>query len=73
MTLNVSKAAIALAALASITVLLVVDAISRDAGLGLLGMIVGYATGNGIAAHQGISAPPIISPRPTGADVEVDS
>lgn len=57
---NPPKAVIALAALICITVLLVTDAIGQDAGTGLMGMIVGYAVGNGIAARNGDPVQPII-------------
>lgn len=62
MSLNPSKALIALCALGCVTALLITDAISQDAGLGLMGMIVGYAVGNGIAAKSGQYVP-LIRPR----------
>ncbi|MGA1556919.1 MAG: hypothetical protein ACO4AY_12835 [Ilumatobacteraceae bacterium] len=64
MTINTSKATIALVALVCVTVLLITDSISSDGGFGLLGTIVGYAVGNGIAARTGITADPIIRPKP---------
>jgi len=57
---NPPKALIALVALICVTVLLITDSISSDAGFGLLGTIVGYAVGNGIAAKQGVDVQPII-------------
>jgi len=57
---NPSKAMIALVALICITVLLAVDAVDESAGSGLIGMIAGYAVGNGIAARRGDEVTPII-------------
>lgn len=57
---NPPKALIALVALICVTVLLITDSISSDAGFGLLGTIVGYAVGNGIAARSGVDVQPII-------------
>ena len=47
---------------ACITVLLITGSISSDAGVGLLGGLVGYVTGNGIAARRGEPVEPIIGP-----------
>jgi hypothetical protein len=41
-------------------VLLAVDAVDQSAGTGLIGMIAGYAVGNGIAARRGDEVTPII-------------
>lgn len=60
MTLNTWKAVIALAALASVTLLLAIDAIDSTAGMPIITLIVGYVVGNGVAAKQGINAEPII-------------
>ena len=57
---NPSKALIALVGLICITVLMVTDSISQDAGIGLVSAIIGYAIGNGIAAKTGQSVDPII-------------
>jgi hypothetical protein len=57
---NPSKALIALVGLICITVLMVTDSISQDAGIGLLSAVIGYSIGNGIAAKQGVSVDPII-------------
>ena len=51
---------IALVALICITVLLAVNAVDQSAGTGLIGMIAGYAVGNGIAARRGDEVTPII-------------
>lgn len=61
---NPSKALIALVGLICITVLMVTDSISQDAGIGLLSAIIGYSIGNGIAAKTGQSVDPIIGKRP---------
>lgn len=61
---NPSKAMIALVALICITVLLTVNAIDQSAGTGLIGMIAGYAVGNGIAARKGEDVTPIIGRKP---------
>lgn len=57
---NPSKALIALVGLICITVLMVTDSISQDAGIGLLSAVIGYAIGNGIAAKSGQQVDPII-------------
>jgi hypothetical protein len=57
---NPPKAMIALAAMLCITVLMITESIGSDAGLGLLGSIVGYAIGNGIAAASHTKVTPII-------------
>jgi len=57
---NPSKAMIALVALVCVTLLLMTDSISNEAGTGLIGMIAGYAVGNGIAARRGDEVTPII-------------
>lgn len=61
---NPSKALIALIGLVCITILMVTDSISQDAGIGLLSAIIGYSIGNGIAAKAGHSVDPIIGKKP---------
>lgn len=61
---NPSKALIALVGLVCITVLMVTDSISQDAGIGLVSAIIGYAIGNGIAAKTGQPVEPIIGKKP---------
>lgn len=57
---NPPKFYIVVLALICITVLMVTGTIESDAGLGLLGLIVGYAVGNGIAAKQNEPIEPIL-------------
>jgi hypothetical protein len=57
---NPSKAMIALVALICVTVLLATNSVDQSAGTGLIGMIAGYAVGNGIAARRGEEVTPII-------------
>lgn len=57
---NPPKFYIVVLALVCITVLMIFGTIDSDAGLGLLGLIVGYAVGNGIAARQDEPIEPII-------------
>ena len=57
---NPSKALIALVGLICITVLMITDSISQDAGIGLISAVIGYAIGNGIAAKAGQPVEPII-------------
>lgn len=57
---NPPKFYIVVLALVCITVLMVFGTIASESGLGLLGLIVGYAVGNGIAAKQGDPVEPII-------------
>jgi hypothetical protein len=57
---NPPKFYIVILALVCITILMITKTIDSDAGLGLLGLIVGYAVGNGIAAKQGEAIEPII-------------
>jgi len=46
-----------------IAILMVADSIANEAGTGMLGTIVGYAVGNGIAAKKGDNVDPIIGKR----------
>ena len=57
---NPPKALIAMVAMIVIAVLMVADSIANEAGTGMLGTIVGYAVGNGIAAQGGKPVEPII-------------
>ena len=57
---NPSKAMIALVALVCVTILLATNSVDQSAGTGLIGMIAGYAVGNGIAARRGEDVTPII-------------
>ena len=61
---NPSKAMIALVALVCVTVLLATNSVDQSAGTGLIGMIAGYAVGNGIAARRGEDVTPIIGRKP---------
>ena len=60
---NPSKAMIALVALICVTLLLATNSVDESAGTGLIGMIAGYAVGNGIAARRGQDVTPIIGPK----------
>lgn len=57
---NPPKFYIVVLALIAVTVLMITNTIDSDAGLGLLGLIVGYGVGNGIAAKDGDPVEPII-------------
>ena len=57
---NPPKAFIALVGLICLTVLLAVGAIDKATGTGMIGTILGYAVGNGIAARTGTPVEPII-------------
>ena len=61
---NPSKAMIALVALVCVTILLATNSVDQSAGTGLIGMIAGYAVGNGIAARRGDEVTPIIGRKP---------
>ena len=61
---NPSKAMIALVALVCVTILLATNSVEQSAGTGLIGMIAGYAVGNGIAARKGEEVTPIIGKKP---------
>jgi phosphotransferase system glucose/maltose/N-acetylglucosamine-specific IIC component len=60
MSLNPSKAAIALVGLICMTVLIAIGAIEQDQGLPIITMIVGYSVGNGMAALSNKQVEPII-------------
>jgi hypothetical protein len=63
MALNVNnppKAIIVLVSLVCLTILLVTKSVAPEAGLGLIGLIVGYGVGNGIAAKQDQPVEPMI-------------
>jgi hypothetical protein len=62
---NPPKALIILVALICITALMVTNSIDETAGAGLIGSIVGYAVGNGIAAKNGETVEPIVKQRST--------
>lgn len=57
---NPPKAFIALIGLICLTVLLAIEAIDKATGTGMIGTILGYAVGNGIAAKTGVRVDPII-------------
>jgi hypothetical protein len=57
---NPSKALIALVGMICITILLSVGKIPTETGTGMIGTIIGYAIGNGIAAKSGKPVTPII-------------
>ena len=57
---NPPKFYIVVLSLLCITVLMVSGTIESEAGLGLIGLIVGYAVGNGIAAKNHEPVEPII-------------
>ena len=60
---NPPKALIALVGMIVIAILMIADSIASEAGTGMLGSIIGYAIGNGIAAKNGTTASPIIGPK----------
>jgi phosphotransferase system glucose/maltose/N-acetylglucosamine-specific IIC component len=60
MSLNPSKALIALVSLICMTVLIAVGAIEQDQGLPIITMVVGYSVGNGMAALSNKQVEPII-------------
>ena len=57
---NPSKAGLALAGMVCITVLMSLEKVATEAGTGMLGAIIGYAIGNGIASAQRQTVDPII-------------
>jgi len=57
---NPPKAFIALIGLVCLTILLAIGAIDKATGTGMIGTILGYAVGNGIAAKTGKPVEPII-------------
>lgn len=57
---NPPKAFIALVGLICLTILLATHSIEQSTGTGLIGSILGYAIGNGIAAKTGKPVEPII-------------
>ena len=63
---NPPKALIALVGLVCLTVLMALNSIEEATGTGLIGSILGYAIGNGIAARQGQTVSPIIGRKPDG-------
>ena len=63
---NPPKALIALVGLVCLTVLMALNSIEEATGTGLIGSILGYAIGNGIAARQNQPVSPIIGRKPDG-------
>ena len=62
---NPPKALIALVGLICLTVLMATNSIEQATGTGLIGSILGYAIGNGIAARSGKPVQPIIGKKGT--------
>lgn len=60
---NPPKALILLVALICVTYLMAVNAIDNATGAGIIGTIVGYGAGNGIAARNGETVDPVIGPK----------
>jgi len=60
---NPTKATIALVGMVCLTILMALNAIPSEAGVGLLGSIVGYAIGNGVQARKGEAVTPIFGPK----------
>lgn len=56
---NPTKAFLALVTIVAITFLMAVNRIATEAGLGVMGTIVGYIVGNGIGAKNGTMTPVI--------------
>jgi len=65
MSVNPSKALIALIGLICMTILIAVGAINSDQGLPIITMIVGYSVGNGMAALTNKPVEPIIRKKDT--------
>jgi hypothetical protein len=61
MSINPSKALIALVALICMTVLIAVGSIDQNQGLPIITMVVGYSIGNGINAINGKDTDGIIN------------
>lgn len=60
---NPPKFYIVLLALICISILMITSTIESEAGLGLLGLIVGYGIGNGVASKQGEPIEPVFGHR----------
>jgi hypothetical protein len=56
---NPTKAFLALVTIVAITFLMAINRIATEAGLGVMGTIVGYIVGNGIGAKNGAFTPVI--------------
>jgi hypothetical protein len=56
---NPTKAFLALVTICAITFLMALGRITTEAGLGVLGTIVGYVVGNGIGSKAGTISPVI--------------
>lgn len=62
---NPTKAFLALVTICAITFLMALGRITTEAGLGVLGTIVGYVVGNGIGSKSG-GITPVISLKKVG-------
>ena len=60
MSINPSKAAIALVGLICMTILIALGSIPSEQGVPIITMIVGYSVGNGMAALSNKPVEPII-------------
>jgi hypothetical protein len=56
---NPTKAFLALVTIVAITFLMAINRIATEAGLGVMGTIVGYIVGNGIGSKNGTMTPVI--------------
>lgn len=63
---------VVLLALICLTLLLLTRSVSPEAGLGLIGLIVGYGVGNGIAAKNNEPVDPIFGERRRDPDRDTD-
>ena len=57
---NPMKLAAIIAAMTLITILMVTNSVNEVTGVGLLGSLVGYIVGNGVAAKRGTPVTPAI-------------
>lgn len=70
---NPPKMYVVLLALVCLTLLLITRSIPGEAGMGLIGLIVGYGVGNGIAAKNNEPVDPIFGERRRDPDDSSDT
>lgn len=63
MNINYLKVIIIALVVVCMTVLLALHSVSETTAVAIIGPLVGYLVGNGVATKQGITSTPVVSPK----------
>lgn len=66
MNINYLKVLIIGLTIVCMTILMALHSISETVAIAIIGPLVGYLVGNGVATKQGISSPPVFAPKEDG-------